>query len=235
MTISLTLPPLMSDEAATGPAMDHACLKAIQGCDAGLVVHHLSANTLDAALVFAPEVALKNAMAMLPLCGIGFQNALGALAPPEVAVHLGWDGTIYINGAACGQFNVASSTQNPDTIPDWLVVGFTLPLWPEDGNDGGISPNATTLYAEGCVDVQAPDLLEAFARHTLNWIGRWEDTGTKALHDEWRGLAHRIGEEAIQNGQSGTFVGVDENFGMLLRDQDTTHLIPLTSLLEATP
>lgn len=232
---TLTLPPLMSDVAVDGSAMDGACLRAIQGCDAGLVVHNIGANTLDAAIVLAPEVPLAQAMAMLPLCGVGFQNALGALAPPEVAVHLGWAGAIYINGATCGQFQVAASTTDPDAIPDWIVVGFTLPLWPEDDRDGGITPDATTLYAEGCVDVRAPDLLEAFARHTLNWIGRWEDAGSKPLHDEWRGLAHGMGEPLTQGGQSGTFLGVDEAFGMLLRDDDTTHLIPLTSLLETTP
>ncbi|MEM7472895.1 MAG: DUF4444 domain-containing protein [Pseudomonadota bacterium] len=234
-TNDITLPPMMSAEATDGPAMEHACLKAIQGCDAGLVVHNIGANTLDAALVFAPEVALEDAMAMLPLSGVGFQNALGALAPPEVAVHLGWDGAIFVNGASCGKLNVAASTQDPLSVPDWLVVGLTLPLWPEDGRDGGASPDETTLYAEGCVEVQAPELLEAFARHTLNWIGRWEDDGSKVLHDEWRGLAHKMGEELTQNGHSGTFMGVDERFGMLLRDADTTHLIPLTKTLETSP
>ena len=58
------------------------------GCDAGLVVHNISPDTLRAAIVFAPEVTLEEAIVMLPTCGIGFQNALGALAPPAVAVHL---------------------------------------------------------------------------------------------------------------------------------------------------
>ena len=229
---NLTFPPLMWGEAAPASAFDHACLRATQGCDAGLIAHHLGANTLEAALVFAPEVPLADALAMLPLCAVGFQNALGALAPPEVAVHFEWSGGIRINGALCGGFRVVASDDDPATVPDWLVVGFTLPLWPADETAGGDTPDQTTLYAEGCVDVQAPALLEAFARHTLNWIGRWEDEGVKPLHDEWRGLAHGVGEETSQSGQSGAFLGVDEKFGMLLRNDETTHLIPLTSLLE---
>ncbi|AXI45603.1 hypothetical protein C1J03_05860 [Sulfitobacter sp. SK012] len=234
-TADLSLPPLLWDEVANGPAFDHACLRATQGCDAGLIAHDLGANTLQVALVFAPEVPLADAVAMLPLCAVGFQNALGALAPPEVAVHLGWDGGVRINGASCGQFKMAASDPDPTAVPDWLVVGFTLPLWPENEDAGGDTPNETTLYAEGCVEVQAPALVEAFARHTLNWIGRWEDLGTKPLYDEWRGIAYGIGEDVQRNGIAGTFVGVDERFGMLLRHGETTDLIPLTTLLEATP
>ncbi len=224
-------PPLMYGEAATGSAMEHAILRATKGCEAGLLSYVLGANTLQSALVYAPEVPLEDAMVMLPLCGVGFQNALGALAPPEVAVHLGWAGEILVNGARCGQFDVAASETDPKSVPDWIVVGFTLPLWPET-DDPGVTPDDTSLYAEGCADVQAPALLESWARHTLNWISRWEGEGTKPLHSEWRGLAHNVGEDVTQNGLTGTFLGVDERFGMLLRDTETTHLIPLTTLLE---
>ncbi len=230
----LTFPPLLWGEAATGSAFDHACMRATQGCDSGMIAHNLGANTLEVALVFGPEVPLAEAVAMLPLCGVGFQNALGALAPPEVAVHLDWAGGIRINGAACGSFQMAASENDPNAVPNWLVVGFTLPLWPEDETAQGNTPNQTTLYAEGCIDVQANALVEAFARHTLNWIGRWEDLGTKSLHDEWRGIAHGIGEETKQNGKQGTFLGIDERFGMLLRHGELTDLIPLTALLEDT-
>jgi len=227
-------PPLMSGHAVTGAmdAFDTACAKAAMGCDAGLVVHNLGADVMQAALVLAPEVPLTKAMAMLPLCAVGFQNALGALAPPEVAVHLGWDGVLYLNGARCGGLRIAASHTDPDTQPDWLVVGLTLPLWPPS-EETGKTPDATALYAEGCAEVDAGDLLEAWARHTLNWINRWEDEGARALHAEWRGLAHGLGEERTQGDLTGSFLGVDEDFGMLLRQGDTTQLIPLTTLLEA--
>lgn len=227
----LQFPPLMSGEACDGDAFETACQRAVMGCDAGLICYHLGTSTLEGALVFAPEVPLRQAMSMLPLCGIGFQNALGALAPPEVAVHLEWAGGIQVNGADCGQFRVMASDTDPEAVPDWLVVGFTLPLWPKDDNPGA-NPHETALYSEGCADVQAPALVEAWARHTLNWITRWEVEGTRPLHAEWRGLAHGVGEPMHQGGLDGTFLGVDEDFGMLLRDDNETHLIPLTTLLE---
>ena len=75
-------------------------------------------------------------------------------------------------------------------------------------------------------------LLEAWARHTLIWITRWEEDGPAPLHAEWRGLAHRMGEEITQGGITGTWLGVDERFGMLLRAGETTHLLPLSAQLE---
>ena len=105
-------PPLLSGHPVQGgeDPFERAQAMAALGCDAGSVVYNIQADRLRVAIVFAPEVPLQDAMAMLPLCAVGFQNALGALAPPEVAVHLGWDGLICVNGAKCGAFRVAAST-----------------------------------------------------------------------------------------------------------------------------
>ncbi|MEM0950201.1 MAG: DUF4444 domain-containing protein [Pseudomonadota bacterium] len=226
-------PPLFSGQAVTGQTdpFEKAGVEAAKGCDAGLVIYNLGKNTLRAAIIFAPELALKDGMAILPICGVGFQNALGALAPPEVAVHLEWAGGLRVNGAACGFLRVRASSSYPDKEPDWVVVGLDLPLWPEN-DDPGHTPDQTTLYAEGCAEVDAVQLLESWVKHTLVGINRWQDEGIASLHKEWRGLAHNIGEEIEIAGLKGTFLGVDEYFGLLLRDNETTHLIPLTHVLE---
>lgn len=229
-----TFPPLLSGQAVTGGTdpFEKACAMAALGCDAGLIVYNISANQLMAAMVMAPEVPLEEAMAMLPACGVGFQNALGALAPPEVAVHLDWAGGIRINGASCGRMRVAAGGTDPSTEPGWLVVGFELPLMQVTDRPGD-TPDQTALYDEGCAEVDPTALLESWARHTLVWITRWDsDGGPTVLHSEWRGLAHGIGEEITHAGVSGSWLGVDERFGMLIRDQDTTHLIPLSTVLE---
>tara|TARA_R110002049_G_scaffold188402_2_gene356811 strand:+ start:24323 stop:25039 length:717 start_codon:yes stop_codon:yes gene_type:complete len=233
-----SFPPLMTGEAVAGDAFAAATARAVAGCDGGLIVYSLGDAVMQAAMVFAPEVPLRDAMVMLPLCGVGFQNALGALAPPEVAVHLEWGGGIRLNGASCGRFRCMASTSDPAAQPDWLVVGFALPLYPIDDPDllhTGDHPDQTALYAEGCAEIAPPALLEAWARHCLHWINRWETDGPAPLHAEWRGLAHGLDADAAQGGHSGRFIGVDETFGMLLRDDTTTHLIPLTTLLEPAP
>ena len=62
---TLTFPPLMWGEEATDTAFDHAVMKATLGCEAGLIAYKLGSTHMEAALVFAPEVPLSNAMAML--------------------------------------------------------------------------------------------------------------------------------------------------------------------------
>ena len=227
-------PPLFRGEAVEGRTdpFAKACALAALGCDGGTIIHNISADRLAAAIVFAPEVVLEEAMAMLPACGVGFQNALGALAPPEVAVHLTWEGGILVNGASCGRLRAAAADCAPEDAPDWLVIGLEVPLIAGDGEAPGAAPDRTSLYEEGCVEVAPDALLESWARHTLVWINRWSDDGAGPLHAEWRGLAHGIGEDVAADGRTGLFVGIDERFGMLLREGGTTRLLLLSSLLE---
>lgn len=223
-------PPLFSGQpAAGGDPFALACAAASEGCDAGLVIYDLAPDTLRAAIVFAPEVTLSKAAAILPICGIGFQNALGAYAPPEVGVHLGWDGGIYVNGGRCGDLRMAAEG-HLDQEPDWVVVDLTLTLWPQS-DDTGLTPDVTALYAEGCADVGAVDLLEAWVRHTLVGINAWADDGMAQLHREWAGLAHGLDGDVTIAGQTGTYVGLDENLGLLLKVDDETVLLPLTTNL----
>jgi biotin-(acetyl-CoA carboxylase) ligase len=229
----IQFPPLFQGVPLEGMAdpFEKAIALAIVGTDPGTVVYNLAGGTLRASLILAPEVPLEQAMAMLPVCGLGFQAALGALAPPEVAVHLEWDGRIRVNGAVCGRFRVRASGNDPSATPDWLVVGLELDFESREGNPGE-NPDRTYLIEEGCGEITPAQLLESWVRHTLYWINRWLDEGPRPVHSDWRGLAQNLGEEIDFGGETGTFVGVDEQFGMLLRTGDETKLIPLSTQLE---
>lgn len=223
-------PPLFTSQDAQGAdPFQVACDTADAGCDAGLVIYDIAHDMLRAAIVFAPDVPLAKAAVILPICGVGFQNALGALAPPEVGVHLGWDGGIYVNGGRCGAMRMAAAGL-PENEPDWLVIDLTLHLWPRS-DDTGLTPDDTALYAEGCADVEPVALLEAWVRHTLVGINAWSDAGTAQLHREWLGLAHGLDGEITVAGQSGTYTGLDEDLGLLLKTNDITALVPLTANL----
>lgn len=226
-------PPLFQGEALTGQAdpFERALALAITGTDPGTVIYNLGGERLRAALIFTPEVPLEEAMAILPVCGLGFQAALGTLAPPEVAVHLEWDGRIRVNGAVCGRMRVKASTQDPEATPDWLILGLELSMTSRKSNPGK-DPDRTWLSEEGCGEITPDQLLECWVRHSLYWLNRWLDDGPRPVHSDWRGLVPTLGETVEVDGTSGTFVGVDENFGMLLRTGEDTTLIPLSSRLE---
>lgn len=223
-------PPLFTgQDAAGGDPFALAVATADAGCDAGLVIYDLAADRLRAAIVFAPDVALADAAVILPICGVGLQNAIGALGPPEVSVHLGWDGTIYVNGGRCGALRMAACGA-PESEPDWLVIDLTLSLWP-DSDETGLTPDQTALYAEGCAEIDAIALLESWVRHTLVGINTWADSGTAQIHREWQGLAHGLTGDITAAGLTGTFIGLDDRLGLLLKIKDETTLIPLTANL----
>ncbi|MEO1277099.1 MAG: biotin/lipoate--protein ligase family protein [Pseudomonadota bacterium] len=224
----LSLPPLMTGIATAVPPFQAAQEMAAAGCDGGTVLYRPEAERLEAAVVLAPEVALEDAAVMLIAAGLGFANALGALAPPEVGVHLEWAGAIRVNGARCGGLRVAASTKAPDEIPDWLVIGIETPFQHQHPSAPGQDTETTALYEEGCAEITPQGLLEAWARHSLHWINRWEAEGNRPLHAEWQGLVHGLEEEI----QDGTFVGTDARFGRLVRKGETVHLTPLSHLVE---
>lgn len=226
-------PPLLTGvQAPDGQApFDKAVAQAMLGVDAGTLVYAMRDDMLDAALILTPECPLEDAMAMVMVAGLGFADALGALAPPEVGVHLCWPRDIRVNGALCGALRATASGFEPEAEPDWLVVGLTVPFM-DMGPDPGTDPDRTTLYEEGCSEVLPKQLLESWARHSLTWINRWTDDGMPPIHEAWRAKAHGIGEDAEQDGQTGTFVGLDERGGMLLRTDAETRLIPLSTMLE---
>ena len=78
-------------------------------------------------------------------------------------------------------------------------------------------------------------MLESWARHLLTAIHRWEDDGIAPLHREYAGLAYGLGEAMTYEGQSGTFLGLDEALRLLFKTGTGTVAIPLTRLLEERP
>jgi len=232
-----SFPPLFQPQTAGGTTdpFDKACALAALGCDSGVLVHNVTADRLRAAIVFAPEMPLEQAMQAFCACATGFQNAFGALAPPEVALHLTWAGDILVNGAKSGCLRAAASHSDPQAVPDWLVVGLEVWLIPQEGDEPGDAPDQTCLYLEGCAEVSPLDLLEGWARHSLIWVNAVVEGDTRALHGEWRELLYGVGTEiplgiAGQPAQ-GTFMGTDASFAMLLRNGSDTTLIPLSALL----
>lgn len=236
--VELSLPPLMTGKPVMdGTAPFEAAVSAARaGTDPGLILYDPLSPDLEAAIVLAPEAPLGEALAMVLACMIGLSDALGALGPPEMAVHFRWPGEIRVNGATCGHVRAAASHSDPAAEPDWLVLGVALAFRLE--GPAGARPDVTALENEGCGDLTPADLTEAWARHFLVWINRWLDDGMAPLHADWRARAADIGDEIrITIGgetHEGRFTGLDEAGGMLLQSEGKTRLLPLTAFLEDT-
>lgn len=239
MNLVPRFPPLLTG-LATGPANPFvvACDQARRGVDAGLLAWSVGSERLRAALVLAPETPLEEAMAGFVACAVGIQNALGVTTPAETAVHLQWGGGIRVNGGHCGSLHLTASTRDPHKVPDWMVIGLDLTLELPADFEPGQTPDWTALYAEGCGEVDPVELIEAWARHTLVWINEIETPeGRASLHREIEGLLWQKGEQttlrAGANVMTGTFLGMDENFGALIKMGDgDTRLMPLSATIE---
>ncbi len=232
-----TFPPLLWGERVA-PGVDpmaKAVAASAAGVDAGGVFWAPDPTRLRAALVLAPEEPLAEAMAMVLVAQNGFSDALGALAPPEVAVTWDWPDGLRVNGARAGGLFADSDARDPAATPSWLVLGLEVAFVPEPG-DPGDRPDVTALYEEGCVALTPTDLLESWSRHMLVWLNRWRDDGLRPVHDAWIGRAENVGEEIaleLADGpRRGLFVGLDEAGALLLKTGERTAAIPLTALLD---
>jgi biotin-(acetyl-CoA carboxylase) ligase len=227
-----SFPPLLRGlEVARGQdPFTKAVAEAALGADPGLLVWARRADRMDAALVLAPEAPLGDALSIALAAALGLGDALGALAPPEVAVHFVWPGGFRVNGAVCGQMRAAASTEDAEAEPDWLVIGITVPFLPEtETDDPGLAPDRTCLWEEGCSEITPHALLESWSRHTLVWINTWMDEGLAPLHAAWTARAWKMGEPLPVGG---VFMGLDEHGNQLVRLPERTELRPLTLLLE---
>lgn len=228
-----TFPPLLKGEevSAAQDPFAKAVAAAALGTDAGLVTWARDPSAMRTAVVLAPEAPLGEAMSVAIAVALGLGDALGALAPPEVAVHYIWPDGFKVNGADCGTLRAAAATADPKAVPDWLVFGLDIPyLTPTEEVEPGQRPSQTCLAEEGCIEVTPLRLIDSWSRHMLHWINRWQDDGMAPLHEAWRGRAWAMGEE-LPGG--GTFMGLDEWGGQLVKTEAGTELRPLTEMLEA--
>ena len=195
-------------------------------------------ETLCGAIVFAPDEPLADAVPIIFAVANGLNDCIGALAPPEVGVQHVWPDGIKVNGAWCGALQMEASTRDPAAVPEWLIVGVSLSIkWDANNASPGEAPDLTALSEEGCGHLSAVRLLESWSRHTLTWVNRWEDGELRAITDGWLNRAEGRGQTVAfeHNGvtQRGTFLGLDEGGGMILKTESGNDALPLLPMLDA--
>ncbi len=228
--MAIEFPPLLTGLAVAGDPFVAAC-EAAPEAEPGSVFYGPDEETMRAAVLLAPEVPLGEAVSVSFAVALGLNDAIGALAPPEVAFHFEWPGGFRVNCASCGGLTARASTDDPRAEPDWLVVGVELPVMGSLVEEPGATPDRTSLHAEGCGEITVPDLIETWARHMMNWLHIYLTDGFAPLHEDWRARAYRLGE-TIEAPALGTFVGLDEHGGLILQETGGARILPLTMLLE---
>ena len=216
-----TFPPLLTGHSvkAPVPAWD-AALKSARAGDggAGDIYWARNVNHMEFALILEPEVSRGRCPEMLYLGMVAFSDALGSIAPPEVAVTFLWPNIILVNGAVVGTANLQISDAANAEIPDWMVFGMKVAIKPQSGAaEPGEHLDTTCLHLEGCGDLDRTRLTESTTRHLVNWIYTWSEDGFKPVHLEWTGRYHRESkmgalQEAVKSREplAGTWIMLDE-------------------------
>ena len=200
---------------------DAACASASTGQD-GDFFWSDRPDRLDCAILLHPELPAARAGLVAHTAMVGLGDAIGALAPPAVAVEFGWPDRLYVNGAIAGGIRVATAdTADSTAIPSWQVLGMTVAIHGDRADPSpGSRPEVTTLFDEGAVDITAVSLAESLSRHLLAWVHRWHEDGFAPVSDSWLGRAVGYRQDiawALPAGPvSGRFVGLDDDGGLLL-------------------
>ncbi len=234
-------PPMFRPFAVT-PELDpfDRCLSvAAEGAEAGTLLWSIGQDACECAVVLAPEQPLEQSLPVVLVTMLAIGDALGALIPPVVAVTYGWPDRIEVNLGVVGGVRMANAeTTSPEDIPDWLVVGFGIAIrgkWADD-REPGDDVSRTTLQEEGCGEVQAIDLLEAFSKHFLGWINRWQEEGVEPVQKAWLARATGLGKEIeIEVGgqkRQGRFAGITETGAIRLVKDGVTQTIPLSEAMK---
>ena len=234
-----TLPPMFTPMGFTqeanlpGEAHYRATRKRI---DPGTVLYSRRPDRLDAIVMLGPEVSLRRALQVIYPMQLAVNDALGALLPPGVAVHLGWPDRIYVNAALAGGVALHTDSHALGAPPDWILARLTIDIMgdPKDPFPGK-TVDRTSLFEEGANEVSAPDLLEAFCRYFLNWLDRWERGGLPAVRAAWLDRAHGRDAAVAFPGPDGPVVGraegLNEDGDLILMVDGAKRILPLTEIL----
>lgn len=101
-------------------------------------------------------------------------------------------------------------------------------------------PDVTTFEEEGCGDIAAAELVESYARHLMAWLHTWREDGFRPIHEHYLFRADGYNEEtelgAPGNKIAGTFIGLDEHGGALMKDADgKVHALDAAGLVPGLP
>lgn len=208
------LPPILTPIPVVKDVDVFAKAIAVAGkSETGTVLYSENPEYVEVAIILSPEVPKIKCNQMLYILMVAAGDAIGALAPPEVAVTYSFPGFIFLNRGEAGfvKIEVAPSTDDK-SIPDWMVVGLKLRLNNNiEINENEINADVTSLADEGGGYVSRTRAIESLSRHFLAWVSQWEDEGFKPVTEVWNKRREETKVVTLKSGQEVSWVGLDEN------------------------
>lgn len=190
-------------------------------------------NTMSYAVVLEPDVDRVKALDMVFTQMVALGDAIGATAPPEVAVQYLWPNIIQANEAQIGSVRAILSEQDgEDGCPLFMVIATEIAVKPEIADmNPGFHEEKTTLWDEGCGEMTVDDLLDSSARHFMTWVHTWQEEGFQPVLSQLDG--RMIEQHALKiNEVDGTYLGLDESANVLVKLEKGTTQIAVADALD---
>ena len=208
------LPPILTPIPVVNGIDVFAKAIAVAGkSETGTVLYSENPEYVEVAIILSPEIPKIKCNQMLYIMMVASGDAIGALAPPEVAVTYAFPGFIFLNRGEAGLVKVEIAPSNDDqSIPDWMVVGLKLRLNNNiEINENEINADVTSLADEGGGYVSRTRAIESLSRNFLAWVSQWEDEGFKPVTEVWNKRREETKVVTLKSGQEVSWVGLDEN------------------------
>ncbi|WP_186420433.1 biotin/lipoate--protein ligase family protein [Bosea sp. CS1GBMeth4] len=167
----------------SGDAFAHAQAIAAQAGAATLVwVRRF--DIVEFAVVLEPDAILAEARLAHYLAMNALADALAVHSPPERPVLFRWPDALTYDLGLIGGGRLAWPAGCPENqVPDWLVFGAMVratTMSPFELGQTGVG-----MAEEGFEEVDAVDLIEAFCRHLMLGVSRWQEEGARAAVRRW--------------------------------------------------
>ncbi len=223
-----SFPPLLNGHAVVDG--ENPFSSAISGAragelSAGNLVWSQDPKRLRFAVVLEPEVNRARCAEMVYVAMVAFGDAAGALIPPEVAITYQWPNVIQMNDGQIGRVGLIISDGESAGIPDWMVLGVEIQLFPDMSDmNPGENYHHTTFWDEGCGEITQTQLLESVSRHLVNVVHTWSEDGFRPIHAQWSGRQNKQHPLVSDVGPGNlNFVGLDEIGNGLLSNGNQTN------------
>ncbi len=235
-----SLPPAFSFYPVDGDADPLQTAREIATGDidaTGAVVQAMRPDRLDCALVLNPEVALGDALRIVPTAFVALNDALGSIIPPQIAITYGWPDRIMVNHALAGGFSIAGpDNAETDAVIDWLAIRIVLDILGGPDHEKQAPGEQTSLAHEGCVDISPKDIVESFSRHFLSWVNRWQDIGFEPIRENatgrLEGLEERIDFRLPGGRIKGRLLDLDSQAGIVVSRDGKRRVAPIKWIMK---
>lgn len=185
------------------------------------------AGNLYSSLVLRPTCPIADAVQLGFVAGLALAEAAEAVLPKDPTVNCKWPNDVLVSGRKVAGVLLDASSIGDERC-EWVVIGMGINVKWHPRPDEAQFP-ATSLAAEGAVDLHPARFLEVLAAVLLGELVRWREQGFAPVRSDW--LRRAFGLHQVLNVRlhdrllHGTFAGVDACGAMILSSAEGPHVV----------